>query len=581
MPSLNPSISVLGVRKAKHLLRRACFHYNKDTLNHFASLTPAQAVAQLSLEPTTPWEHPYDLTANTQDGTVDGFWIHSGNPPSAYPYGHVRKRSVITGWWWYNMMQQNSLKHKLTFFLHTCFTAAKEGSPKSSHFYDHLQLLNFYAYGNIQTLAEKISFDNVMLLYLDNAENINTNPNENYAREFLELFTILKGPQIAEGNYTNYSEHDVQQAARVFTGIKPKWDRTIIDPDTGIPCGYVNNTHHDTGSKTFSEAFGGQTIQGGSYLQGVRNELSDFVEMIFSKPETAKAYCRKLYKFFVKSEWNETVENAIIAPLANQLMSSNYNLLSVLQTLLISKHFYDEDNADSSDEIIGGVVKSPLQLLSQIMSVLNIQIPNPEPLIPFIPEPGGSGFRASFADWTQEQVYFTKFFRNFCYNSYFPSAGMNIFSPESVAGYPADYQGPDYDRSWFSSNTIVTRYMTMECLISGKNKIQGQLTGNQGGTYYENIRVNFNSVEFVSNSNHISNPYDSTVLVTELVELLFCESISEARLNYFIQSLFDIDPGYWSQAWAQYVNNGNVYQVKIRLDALFTKLINAAEFQLM
>jgi hypothetical protein len=262
-------------------------------------------------------------------------------------------------------------------------------------------------------------------------------------------------------------------------------------------------------------------------------------------------------------------------------MSSNYNLLSVLQTLLISKHFYDEDNADSSDEIIGGVVKSPLQLLSQIMSVLNIQIPNPEPLIPFIPEPGGSGFRASFADWTQEQVYFTKFFRNFCYNSYFPSAGMNIFSPESVAGYPADYQGPDYDRSWFSSNTIVTRYMTMECLISGKNKIQGQLTGNQGGTYYENIRVNFNSVEFVSNSNHISNPYDSTVLVTELVELLFCESISEARLNYFIQSLFDIDPGYWSQAWAQYVNNGNVYQVKIRLDALFTKLINAAEFQLM
>ena len=378
MPSLNPSTSVLGVRKAKHLLRRACFHYNKETLNHFATLTPEQAVAQLSLEPTTPWEHPYDLTANSQDGAVDGFWIHSGNPPSAYPYGHVRKRGIITGWWWYNMMQQNSLKHKLTFFLHTCFTATKEGSPKSSHFYDLLQLLNFYAYGNIQTLAEKISFDNVMLLYLDNAENINTNPNENYAREFLELFTILKGPQVAEGDYTYYTEHDVQQAARVFTGIKPKWDRTIIDPDTGIPCGYVNNTQHDTGSKTFSEAFGGQTIQGGSYLQGVRNELSDFVEMIFSKPETAKSYCRKIYRFFVKSEWDESVENAIISPLAAQLMSSNYNLLSVVQTLLKSEHFYDEDNADSSDEIIGGVVKSPLQFFSQIVSSLDIQTPNPK-----------------------------------------------------------------------------------------------------------------------------------------------------------------------------------------------------------
>ena len=121
----------------------------------------------------------------------------------------------------------------------------------------------------------------------------------------------------------------------------------------------------------------------------------------------------------------------------------------------------------------------------------------------------------------------------------------------------------------------------MECLISGKNKIQGQLTGAQGGTYFEAIRVNFNSVEFVANTNHISNPYDSTVLVTELVELLFCENLSEVRLNYFVHSLFDIDPGYWSQAWAQYVNTGNETQVKIRLDALFTNLINAAEFQLM
>lgn len=570
MPYLNPSTSVLGVRKAKHLLRRACFHYNKETLNHFATLTPEQAVAQLSLEPTTPWEHPYDLTANSQDGAVDGFWIHSGNPPSAYPYGHVRKRGIITGWWWYNMMQQNSLKHKLTFFLHTCFTATKEGSPKSSHFYDHLQLLNFYAYGNIQTLAEKISFDNVMLLYLDNAENINTNPNENYAREFLELFTILKGPQVAEGDYTNYTEHDVQQAARVFTGIKPKRDRTITDSDTGIPCGYVNNTHHDTGSKTFSEAFGGQTIQGGSYLQGVRNELSDFVEMIFSKPETAKSYCRKIYRFFVKSEWDESVENAIISPLAAQLMSSNYNLLSVVQTLLKSEHFYDEDNADSSDEIIGGVVKSPLQFFSQIVSSLDIQTPNPKASAD---NPPGS--------WTDDQQDFYNFFHKFCHNTFFPSTGMNIFSPESVAGYPADYQGPDYDRSWFSSNTIVARYKTIESLITGKNRIKGLLTGANGGSYYQNIWIQFNSVEFVANPNHISNPYDSTVLVTELVELLFCESISEARLNYFIQSLFDIDPGYWSEAWAQYVEDGNNVQVKTRLDSLFTKLINAAEFQLM
>jgi hypothetical protein len=105
---------------------------------------------------------------------------------------------------------------------------------------------------------------------------------------------------------------------------------------------------------------------------------------------------------------------------------------------------------------------------------------------------------------------------------------MNIFSPETVAGYPADYQGPDYDRSWFSSNTIVARYKTIESLIVGKNKILGIQTNSNGVNYYQNIKVQFNSIDFISNPNNITNPYDSTVLVSELVELLFCESITQS-----------------------------------------------------
>ena len=137
MPSLSPSTSVLGFRKAKHLLRRACFHYSKSTLNYFATLTPAQAVSELSLDATTPWIDPYDTTTNNQNGSVDGFWIHNGNPPSSYPYGQNKKRGIVSGWWWYNMMQQNKLKHKLVFFLHTCFTVSKDnGAGKSSYYYD-------------------------------------------------------------------------------------------------------------------------------------------------------------------------------------------------------------------------------------------------------------------------------------------------------------------------------------------------------------------------------------------------------------------------------------------------------------
>ena len=81
--------------------------------------------------------------------------------------------------------------------------------------------------------------------YLDNYINQVAGPNENYAREFLELFTVLKGPQIDEGNYTNYTEEDIQKTAKVFSGIKMKPLRDTIDPDTGIPMGYVN-TFHDS-----------------------------------------------------------------------------------------------------------------------------------------------------------------------------------------------------------------------------------------------------------------------------------------------------------------------------------------------
>ena len=571
MPSLAISNSVLGLRKAKHLLRRACFHYNRSILEHFATLTPTQAVDELSLNETLPWQDPYDTVTNPQDGLNDGFWIHSGNPPSNYPNGQTRKRGIISGWWWYNMLSQNRLQHKLMFFLHTCFTVSKDdGSGKSSYYYDYLKLLNFYSYGSLKTLAKKITFDNSMLLYLDNNTNNKNNPNENYSREFLELFTILKGPQIGEGDYTNYTEHDIQQAARVFSGIKTKPLRDTIDQETGIPMGYVNLNQHDTDSKTFSSAFNNQTIQGGSTEQEVIQELDDFVEMIFSNPETSKAYCRKLYRFFVRREWDESIENDIITPLSQQLINSDYNLISVLQTLLKSEHFYDEDNSDVNDEIIGGIIKSPIQFLSEIISLLNISLPNPEASSSNPP-----------STWTSDQEDFYHFYWQFCHKTFFPGTGINIFSPDSVAGYPADYQGPNFDRSWFSSNTIVARYKTIESFLTGKNKILGILTNSNGNQYYQNIRVQFDSVNFIADNNNISDPYDSLTIVTELSELFYCEELSSDRLDYFIETLNDNNPGYWSSAWSDYIINGNDVQVKTRLDALFTKLINAAEFQLM
>ena len=574
MSSLNEFTSVLGKRKAKHLLRRACLNYDKATLDTFAALTPSQALAALTTTPSTPFAEPYDPVENGSfsqcAGTTDAYWLSSGNPPSHYNCGQSRKRSIVSSWWWYNAINQNSLKHKLTFFLHTTFTISKDdGSGRSGHFYDYLRLLEFYAYGSIKTLAKKITFDNAMLYYLDNHANNKNNPNENYSREFLELFTICKGPQVGEGDYTNYTEHDVVMAAKVFSGIKFKALRDTIDPDTGIPMGYINASQHNTGNKTFSHAFGNTTISGGNNANGVHQELDDFVDMIFNQLETAKAYCRKLYRFYVQREWGQEVEDDIITPLANQLMNDNgngtYNLLDALTTLLSSEHFYDEDDSDNTNNIIGSKIKNPLQLLSETLTIFEFPIPNPDP--------------SDIGTYSN----FYKFWHNFCNKSVLPGGGMGIFAPDTVAGYPADYQAPMFDRAWFTSNNIIARYNLMGSLLQGRNLIAGPQMNNNGNTYYINIFSNLDIVDYIKQN--ISIPSDQYVIVTELSELMYCESIDNSRKDYFMEFL--VPAGfpiyYWGDVWNSYLSGDedDALVVKNRLEQLVIKMVNAAEFQLM
>ncbi|WP_298530371.1 DUF1800 family protein [uncultured Algibacter sp.] len=546
MASLNPLSGSLDLRKSKHLLRRATFNYTKAQLEVFTGMTAAGAVSSLISQTANILPEPYDPLPVE---APDGFWTSAPELPNSFD-DQPRKRGIVTGWWWYNAMNQISLKHKLSFFLHTCFTVGKDdGVGASTYFFDYVRLLDFHAFGNIKTLAKKITLDNGMLDYLDNTQNNKNNPNENYAREYLELFTILEGKQIGQGNYTNYTEIDIQQAAKVFSGFRIQEDRSILDPDTGIPMGYVNSDLHDTDNKTFSAAFGNQIITGRNLEADIFGELSDFVEMVFAQPETAKSYCRKLYRYFVKSTWDEEVETDIIAPLAQLLIDNNYEILPVVQTLLSSEHFYDSDDSDATDEIIGSIIKSPLQLVSEVCSVFNVSYPNPN---------------------TDALKFYNDFFYKFIHNSYFRAAGMDFYNPEVVAGYPAYYQEPNFDRHWFSSNTIIGRYRLIESLVEGKNTI------NSGDMY-----ASLDTVLFVKNQ--ISNASDPNLLISEMADLLYTESIDTDRINYFKSFLLDqgFPDYYWTTTWNSYLSNSDDITVRTRLDALVIAMINAAEFQLM
>ena len=309
----------------------------------------------------------------------------------------------------------------------------------------------------------------------------------------------------------------------------------------------LNPNQHDPNDKTFSSAFNNQVITGRNTAETMFDELDDFVEMVFAQEETAKAYCRKLYRYFVKSDISTAAETDIIEPLAQILINNNYEIAPVVTTLLSSEHFYDADDDDATDNIIGSIIKSPLQLVSEVFSFFDISYPDPE---------------------TEPLLFYRNFFHWYIHQNYFKPAGMEFYNPDSVAGYPAYYQIPGFDRNWFSSNTIIGRY-TLVAAILTQNYINADL----------------DTVLFVENNIEVNVAQDPNTLISTLTDLMFPESVDTDRINYFKTFLIgDADDYYWTGAWLQYINThseDDKNTVKIRLDALIIALVNAAEFQLM
>ena len=291
MASINPLNQVLGHRLAKHLLRRATFRYSKQDIDDFAIKSVDAAVNQLFSSITDPLPEPQD-----PDDAVP-FWINNISPSNSIS-GDYRKRSYVRAAWLYNAISTVSIRHKMTHFLYNQFTI-NANDVSSTWFFDYLKILDFYAWGSVKDLTLKATYSNAMLRYLDNRLNRKNRPNENYARELLELFTIGKGPQIGPGNYTNYTEADIVEAAKVLTGIRTEDTRVNIDPTTNIPTGEVLFSWHDTTDKQFSSAFQNTIITGATTIQDVETEISSFLTMIFDQRGTAENICRRLYRFFV------------------------------------------------------------------------------------------------------------------------------------------------------------------------------------------------------------------------------------------------------------------------------------------
>jgi len=223
------------------------------------------------------------------------------------------------------------LQEKMTLFWHGHFACE---SKRFDHAGRQINTIRQYALGNFRDLILAVSKDASMIAYLNNQQNKKKKPNENYARELMELFTIGRG---------NYTEQDIKEAARAFTG----WFSDRLTGDFKF-----TDRQHDFGKKTFM----GKT---GAW------DGDDIVDIILERKETAQFIATKVYRYFV----NEVVNKKQVEVLANAFYKSNYNIETMMQTLFESEWFYDSEN-------IGTKIKSPVELLVGMAKTLNLTFGN-------------------------------------------------------------------------------------------------------------------------------------------------------------------------------------------------------------
>jgi uncharacterized protein (DUF1800 family) len=247
------------------------------------------------------------------------------------------KNRVAAQLWWLDRMIATPapLQEKMTLFWHGHFTSSWEKGTTTQALVDQNQLFRRNALGNIRDLTLAVSKDVAMLRYLDNTQNVKAHPNENYARELMELFTLGIG---------NYSEDDVRESARAFTG----W---AIDRPTGTAVFLPRR--HDDGSKTFL----GQT---GNF------DGAAIVSIIFQQPACARWFATKLLRFFVYDD----PEPGLVDALAAELRAKNYELAPVMSTLLRSNVFY-------SERAYRALVKSPAEFVVGAYQLYSIPAAKP------------------------------------------------------------------------------------------------------------------------------------------------------------------------------------------------------------
>jgi len=290
-------------KRAAHLYRRAGFGATAAELDLAIGLGREGAVSRLV---------DYDtISTDALDSWLDLF----GFDPSS--------QMDLVRWWYFRMQYTpRPLEEKMTLFWHNHFATSIEKVDSPPMMYTQNQIFRSLGMGNFGDLLLAVSRDPAMLIWLDNASNVKEAPNENFAREVMELFTMGIG---------NYTQVDVTAAARAFTG----WTIDAADGDRFV----FDPTVHDDGLKTFLGSYG--------YYRG-----EDVVAILAARPETAAFITAKLARFFLGSDPSPSLQQSLTA----SFLASGGDLREMVRAILLSEDF--DATADQPD-----MFKSPVEIM--------------------------------------------------------------------------------------------------------------------------------------------------------------------------------------------------------------------------
>ncbi len=515
--SMSPYSGPWTVKESSHLLRRALFGPTYAQIQNGVTNGMDATVDQLLL--ISNWtDYPLGYQAIDTSVAIGSTWINSVYP--ATNKGNVnssRERSLIC-WKLDKMMQENAtIAQKMDLFWHNHFAVELPRDARTA--YAYFELIRTHSLGNFKTLIKEMTVQPAMLEFLNGEDNVGSDPNENYSRELLELYSIGKGPGIGVGDYSRYTEQDVTEGARILSGYS---NVGIRSETITMPYSEFTIADHDNTPKTLSYHFNGVVISPNG-----ATEYENYIDTIFAQPEFASFICESIYHFFVNDDITPEVQNQVISEMEITLIANNFEILPVMSQLLKSEHFYDL-------ALRGCLLKSPMDFMFSMY--------NPTEAV---------------VNFNQESDY--KILNQMA--TKMKEIGMDLSAPPSVAGWPAYYQAPAYSRHWLSAVFLQNRHL----LIS--NKIAA-------GAFYAD--GNAFRIDAVSLVNTLSNPASADAVIDDLIEIFLADDINTADRDLLLNTLTDNLPAFeWTVLYNDYLldpvaNEADLNnQVKATLGVIF------------